>query len=359
MLTKTSLKFLEEFMNSSSPSGFEEEAAACFRNYLAPCCDEVKTDVLGNTMAVLNPGAPMRVMLAGHYDEIGFQIVYISDEGLLYFRPNGGIDKLNVPSTEVDILTASGRVRGVIGKKPIHLLKPAEREVPPELSDMWIDIGAENEEEAKKLVGVGDPVAFRVNWKRCGANRIMSKGLDDKIGAFVVIEALKLLAKRKLKVGVYAVGTVQEELGLRGAKTSSFAIDPQAAIAVDVGFATDVPGVEKKQWGDVTLGGGPILCRNADINPVLYSKLIAAAKKGRIPVQIEAGHRASGGTDTAQIQLSRAGVATALVSIPNRYMHTPVEMCDLRDAENAAELIAATIASLNEKSTFIPGIDGE
>ena len=159
MLTKTSLKFLEEFMNSSSPSGFEEEAAACFRNYLAPCCDEVKTDVLGNTMAVLNPGAPMRVMLAGHYDEIGFQIVYISDEGLLYFRPNGGIDKLNVPSTEVDILTASGRVRGVIGKKPIHLLKPAEREVPPELSDMWIDIGAENRAEAEKIVSVGDPVA--------------------------------------------------------------------------------------------------------------------------------------------------------------------------------------------------------
>ena len=214
MLSESSLKFLEEFMNASSPSGFEEEAAAVFRNYLKPCCDEVRTDVLGNTMAVLNPSAPMKVMLAGHYDEIGFQVVYISDEGLLYIRPNGGIDKLNVPSTEVEILTEKGRVHGVIGKKPIHLLKPAERDTPPELSDMWIDIGAENKAEAEKLVSIGDPVAVKSNFRRLNENRFMSKGMDDKVGAFIVAETMRRLSERKLNVAVYGVGTVQEEVGL-------------------------------------------------------------------------------------------------------------------------------------------------
>ena len=357
MLPKTSLKFLEEFMNSSSPSGFEEEAAACFRNYLKPCCDEVRTDVLGNTMAVLNPGAPMRVMLAGHYDEIGFQIVYISDEGLLYFRPNGGIDKLNVPSTEVDILTASGRVRGVIGKKPIHLLKPAEREVPPELSDMWIDIGAENRAEAEKIVSVGDPVAVRSNFRMLNAHRFMSKGTDDKVGAFVVAETMRELSKRKLNVAVYGVGTVQEEVGLRGAHTSTFGVDPQVGFAIDVGFATDLPDIPKKLLGEIRLGGGPELNRSCDNNPVLGRMLRRIAKEKKIAYQETAAHRASGGTDAAQIQMTRAGVATALLSIPNRYMHSPVEICDLRDVEGAVKLLVETIAAFRGDESFIPGID--
>ena len=357
MLNAASLKFFDLLLRTSGPSGFEIPSAKVFRERLEAFAHEVYTDVSGNTIGILNPDSPFRIMLAGHYDEIGFQVVYITGDGLITFRAVGGVDKVTLPALEVDILTANGKVPGVIGRKPIHLQTPKERETVMEINELWIDIGAESREEAEKLVSVGDPVAFRVNAARFGKHRIMSKGLDDKIGAFVIAEAFRLLSERGCKLGVYAVGTVQEELGLRGSKTSSFAIDPQAAIAVDVGFATDVPGVEKKQWGDVTLGGGPIICRNADINPVLYSKILAAAKKSKIPVQIEAGHRASGGTDTAQIQLSRAGVATALVSIPNRYMHTPIEMCDLRDAEKAAKLIADTIMSLDETSTFIPGID--
>ncbi|MBR4957003.1 MAG: M42 family peptidase, partial [Lentisphaeria bacterium] len=176
MFKKNSLAFLERFMLSASPSGYEVEAAKVFRDELSGFCDRVETDVMGNTMGVLNPDAPFRVMLAGHYDEIGFQIVYISDSGMLYFRPNGGIDKLNIPSSEVEILTPRGRVPGVIGKKPIHLLSPAEREKALELSAMWIDIGAESREEAEKLVSVGDPVAMKGNYMRLGANRIMSKG---------------------------------------------------------------------------------------------------------------------------------------------------------------------------------------
>ena len=355
MFGKESLKFLEKLMNCASPSGYEVEAAKCFRDYLAPVCDEVRGDVMGNSIAVLNPAAKFRVMLAGHYDEIGFQIVYISDEGLLYFRPNGGIDKLNIPASEVDILTPKGRVPGVVGKKPIHLLKEAERSQAVELSDMWIDIGAASRAEAEKLVSVGDPVAMRANFRMLNKNRFISKGTDDKIGAFVVAETLRELAKRKIKVGVYGVGTVQEEVGLRGAHASAFGIAPDAGFGIDVGFATDLPDIPKKQWGDVTLGGGPLLSRSCDNNTVLGELMRAAAKKHRIAYQDGVAHRATGGTDTATIQMTRAGVATALVSIPNRYMHSMVEMCDLRDVEGAVKLLTETIASLTGRECFIPG----
>lgn len=358
MLSKSSLAFLERFLKSSGPSGFEFEPAAVFREYAGTFADEVKTDVIGNTIACINPDATFKVMLAGHYDEIGFQVVYVDDGGLITFRPVGGIDKHTLPGIEVDIINGKGeRIPGVIGRKPIHLQTPKERETASEIKDLWIDIGAQSKEEAEKLVRVGDPVSFRANYRRLGEYSVMSKGLDDKIGAFVIIEALRELAKKKIKVGVYAVGTVQEELGLRGAKPGAFGIDPQAAICVDVGFATDVPGVEKKIWGDAKLGGGPMLQRNADNNPVMNRIMFKVADKKQIPYQLGCGHRASGGTDTAQVQLSRAGVATVLVSIPNRYMHTPVEICDLRDVENAIHLIAETIASLSGRETFIPGLD--
>jgi len=355
MFTKASLAFLERLMNCASPSGYEVEAAKCFRNYLADVCDEVRGDVMGNSIAVLNPTAKFRVMLAGHYDEIGFQIVYISDDGLLYFRPNGGIDKLNIPASEVDILTPKGRIPGVVGKKPIHLLKPAERDQAVELADMWIDIGAESRAEAEKLVSVGDPVAMRANFKMLGKHRFVSKGTDDKIGAFVVAETMRALAERKLKVGVYGVGTVQEEVGLRGAHASAFGIDPAVGFGIDVGFATDLPDVPKKQWGDVALGRGPMISRSCDNNTVLGELVRKAAKTHKISCQEVAAHRATGGTDTATIQLTRAGVATALVSIPNRYMHSMVEMCDLRDVEGAVKLLTETIAALTGKECFIPG----
>ena len=355
MFGKESLDFLERFMNCDSPSGFEVEAAKCYREYLKPYCAEVRGDVLGNSIAVLNPKAKFKVMLAGHYDEIGFQIVYISDEGLLYFRPNGGIDKLNVPASEVDILTAKGRIPGVIGKKPIHLLKEAERNQAIELSDMWIDIGASSRAEAEKFVSIGDPVAARANFRMLNKNRFISKGTDDKIGAFVVAETVRNLSRRKLNVAVYGVGTVQEEVGLRGAHASAFGVDPDVGFAIDVGFATDIPDIPKKLLGDIKLGAGPELNRSCDNNPVLGEFIRKVAKAKKIPYQEAAAHRATGGTDTACIQLTRAGVATALLSIPNRYMHSMVEMCDLRDAEAAVKILTESIAAMTGKETFIPG----
>ncbi|MCI5778420.1 MAG: M42 family metallopeptidase [Lentisphaeria bacterium] len=353
MFNRKSLAFLETLMRTASPSGYEAEAARTFRDYLSDCCD-VRCDVMGNTIAALNPDAPMRVMIDGHYDEIGFQIVYISDEGLLYFRNNGGIDKLNVPSSEVDILTARGRVPGVIGKKPIHLLSTDERNKAVELKEMWIDIGAEDREEAEKLVSVGDPVVMRSNFRMLNANRFISKGTDDKIGAFIVAETMRTLAKRKLNVAVFGVGAVQEEVGLRGASASSFAVAPQVGFAIDVGFATDLPDVPKKQYGDIALGKGPALNRSCDNNIVLGQMLRDTAKAKKIPYQESVSHRATGGTDAATIQLVRGGVATALLSIPNRYMHSQVEMCDLRDAFAAVQLLTETIAAFRGDESFLP-----
>lgn len=352
MFEQSSLDFLKEFMLSSSPAGYESEAAEVFRKYTGSFCDEIRKDVMGNTIAVLNPEAEFKVMLAGHYDEIGFQIVHISDSGLLYFRANGGIDKLNIPSSEVEILTDSGRIPGVIGKKPIHLLKEAERSKALELSDMWIDIGAESRAEAEKLVSIGDPVAMKSNFKMLNENRFISKGTDDKIGAFIVAEVLRELSKRKVSVGVYGVGTVQEEVGCRGSHVSAFGIDPAAAFVLDVGFATDLPDIPKNQYGDITLGKGAILTRSCDNNRILGAILRDAAKKNSIPCQESAAHRATGGTDTAHIQLTRAGVATALISIPNRYMHSQVEMCDLRDARSAIDILVETISAMSGNESF-------
>jgi len=351
---KKSLKFLQDLLETSSPSGYEEEAAKVFSAYTSTFADRVEQDVMGNTIAILNEKAPVRVMLAGHYDEIGFQVVHIADNGLIYFRKNGGIDKLNIPSSEVNILTKKGKVPGVIGKKPIHLLKPDERERAVELSNMWVDIGAENKKEAEKLVEIGDPIAMRVNFRMLGKNRVMSKGLDDKIGAFVVAETIKKLSKRKLNVAVFGAGTVQEELGLRGATACAYHVNPQIGFAIDVGFTTDLPDIDQKLLGNIELGKGPELTRSADCNEPLSRLLFAAAEKHKIPYQPTASGSASGGTDTAAIQLTRAGVATCLVSIPNRYMHSAVEICDIRDAANAVDILTETIAALTGKENFIP-----
>ena len=357
MIDAKAKKFLEELLMTCGPSGFEFEQAKVYRDYLRPFADDIRTDVLGNTIARLNPDAKFQFMLSGHYDEIGFQVVSIMPQGLVSFRPVGGIDPLTLPGTGVEILTEKGHIPGVIGRKPIHLQTPDERKAVPKIEDLWIDIGAADQKAAAKLVKVGDPISFSRNFEMLSKTCLHSKSLDDKIGAFVIAEAFRQLAKRKVKVGVACVGTVQEELGLRGAITGAFGVNPDAAIAVDVGFATDVPGIKPELLGDIKLGGGAELQRNADNNPPLLNRILKAAAKHKIPYQMTTGHRATGGTDTAAIQMTRGGVATALISIPNRYMHTPAEICDLRDVESAVDLIVETIASLTGKETFIPGID--
>lgn len=351
-LDDNNLQFLERFLSTYSPSGYEMEAASVWREYVSQFVP-AQTDVLCNTVGVINPEADFRIMLCGHLDEIGFQVMYISKEGLVYFRKLGGIDALTVPGTEVMILTRNGRVPGVIGKKPIHLQSVSDRQKALELDELWIDIGVETKEEAEALISIGDPIAVKDNCRFLGESRVMSKALDDKIGAFIVAEVLRVLASEKgLKVGVYGVASSQEEVGCRGAVTSSHSINPQVGFCLDVGFATDVPGIEKHKYGEMSLGGGAVIRHSADNNVLLVRLLQDVAAEKGVKIQNVANGSATGGTDTCKIQLAQNGVATALISIPNRYMHTPVEVCDLRDVDEIIALLVEAIKKINAEKAF-------
>ncbi len=356
-MRKESLKFLEKLLDAPSPSGYEQPAQRVFREYVAPFCDEVTTDVMGNVFArVAGKGKDLpRVMVVGHTDEIGLQVKYIDDHGFLYFAAVGGVDAHLTPGKRVNIHTAGGALAGVIGKKPIHLMDAKDRETVVKLEAQYIDIGARDKKEAKKLVRVGDAVTFESSFTRLHGDRVASRGFDDKAGCFVVAEVLRLVkaAGKKLNVDLYGVSSVQEEIGLRGGTTSCYTINPDVGICVEVDFATDQPDVEKKHNGEVALGKGPILTRGANINPGLFDLLNATADKEKIAVQQTANPRATG-TDANVMQISRGGVATALVKIPLRYMHTPVETVSLGDMEDAARLIVAALGRITSKEEFIP-----
>ncbi len=353
-MRKESLQFLRKLIETPSPSGFEQPAQKLIRQYMKKYADEVRTDVHGNLMGILNPKAPFRVMLAGHCDEIGLMVNHVDDHGYIFFQPIGGVDLSLMPGQRVTIHNSSRHVPGVIGKMPIHLMDAKEREKGVTKAEkLWIDIGAKDRKDAFKLIDIGDPITISVGFQELANGMVAGRGFDDRAGSFVVAEALRLLHGRKLSIGVYAVTTVQEELGMRGARTSAFGIEPQAGIAVDVGFASDFPEADKKLIGEVSLGKGPILHRGANINPVLGRLIEKTAQKEKIPVQIQAAPRATG-TDANVIQINRAGAAAALVSVPNRYMHTPVEVVSLDDIENAAKLVAASVAAIRPSMDFTP-----
>ncbi|HSW45938.1 MAG TPA: M42 family metallopeptidase [Phycisphaerae bacterium] len=354
-MRKECFDFLRNMLETPSVSGFEQPVARLIRNRMKRCADEITTDVHGNTIVTLNPRGRPRIMLAGHYDQIGLMVQYITDDGFVTFATVGGFDLTVLPGSRVTIHTRNGPVEGVIGRKPIHLMKPEERTAPKiDIADLWIDIGVRNKAEAAEMVSVSDPVTYRLGVQRLGKDCVTSPALDDKVGAYVVMEAMRLLADRKPRCALFAVATVQEEIGLRGARTSSFGLDPHVGIAVDVCHASDNPGVEKKVHGEKGLGKGPVIERGANINPILCDLLIDTAKKKKIPYQLSASPGATG-TDANPMQINRAGMATALVGLPNRYMHTSVEVCNLSDLDNAVRLIAETVARIDAKMSFIPG----
>ncbi len=347
------MAFLQQLVDTPSPSGFEQPAQRVVREYVSGFADEVRTDVMGNVIAAVNPGGKPRVMLAGHCDEIGFMVRYIGDDGFIHFAPIGGVDAHLVPGQRVYIHGRGGPVLGVVGKKAIHLMEPEDRKKVLKFHQQWIDIGAKDRKQAEKLVAVGDPVTFAVGFARLQGDLAVARGFDDKMGAFVVMEALRIASRRKLKCALVAVSTVQEEIGLRGATTSAFSVAPEVAVAVDVTHGTDHPDVDKKRFGEVKLGGGPVLHRGANMNPVVTERLVKAAAAKKIPYQM-LGVPGASGTDAWAMQLSRGGVATGLVSVPLRYMHTPVEVLNLKDLTAAAELLAAFAAGLDESVNFIP-----
>ncbi|MGD9497371.1 MAG: M42 family metallopeptidase [Armatimonadota bacterium] len=353
-MRRESLQFLKDLIAAPSPSGFEQPAQRVVRERMAPFADEIRTDVHGNVMCIKSPEHPLRVMLAGHCDQIGFIVRYITDEGYVHFATLGGADPAIVVGSRVVIHAKQGPVLGVIGRKPVHLLSPEERSKPQlQIEKLFIDIGAKDREAAEKLVSVADPITFQADFQELDRDLVVAAGFDDKIGTFVVMEALRILANRSIGCGVWAVSTVQEELGLRGAQTSCYAIAPAAGIAVDVTHASDYPGCDKTQQGDIKVGEGPIIARGPNINPVIGELLITTAQEKKIPHHIEAAARPTG-TDANVMQLSREGVAVGLVSVPNRYMHTPVEIVALSDLENAAKLVAETVARINEGVDFTP-----
>ncbi|MDR3198929.1 MAG: M42 family metallopeptidase [Planctomycetaceae bacterium] len=345
--------FLKNILTTPSTSGFEEPVQQLVRDYAQPFADSIRTDIHGNVIAVRNPDAPLRVMLAGHCDQIGLIVNYIDEQGYLYILTVGGWDIQNLVGVRVKIWTAQGPVVGVIGKKPIHLMDDEDRKKVPKIKDIWIDIGAKDKNEAEQHVHVGDPVTVELEYREMFNQLIAAPATDDKAGVWVVMEALRRINSAKLKVGVFAVSTVQEEVGLRGSKTSAFGIDPHIGIATDVTFATDCPTVEKKQNGDVKLGGGPVLTRGPNMTTKLVNDLADVAKKYEIPVQMIAEGKITG-TDAGSIQVNRNGVAAALISIPNRYMHTPVEVISLLDIDYAADLMARYCESIDPNVSYIP-----
>jgi len=352
-MDKERLEFLKRLCETPSPSGFEQPAQRVIRERLDGLVDELKVDLHGNLIAAKNPTGPCRVMIIGHCDEIGMIVKYISDGGYLRVDPIGGVDPNLLPGNRVTVHNAKGDVPGVVGKKAIHLMEREELDKGTKITQVWIDIGAKNKKDAEKAVSVGDPVTIEAPFRMLRNDNAAARGFDDKVGAFVVAEVMAALHSRKVEVAVFGVSSVQEELGLRGARTSAFGIDPVVGIAIDVMHASDYPGGDKERTGEVVLGKGPTLCRGANINPVLGGLLIATAKKKKIPYQISAKAGATG-TDANALQITRAGVAAALVEIPNRYMHTPVEVVSLKDLDNAIKLLVEFIAGLEPDTDFTP-----
>ncbi|MEP7345275.1 MAG: M42 family metallopeptidase [Gemmatimonadaceae bacterium] len=352
MLSDSSVAFLKTLLDCPGPSGFEAAPAKLWREEAAKFAT-VERDVMGNSLATVNPTGSPTILLAGHVDEIGLIVTYIDDQGFLFVGPIGGWDSQVLVGQRVRVLGRSGDVLGVIGKKPIHLMKADEREKVTKVTDVWIDIGVENKDEALKLVSVGDPAVIDAPVRELPNRRIVSRSIDNRIGAFVVLDALRRYAAQPGMARVVAVATTQEEIGTHGggALVSAHRVRPAMAIAVDVTFATDHPSIEKKEVGEHKLGGGPVLTRGSVVSPVVFGLLRDAAERGGIPFTLHGAGRDTL-TDADFIHIAREGVATGLVSIPNRYMHSPSEMVSLDDVDRAAELIADVCRDVTPATDF-------
>lgn len=354
-MPKNALDFLKNLLACPTPSGYEMPGQAVVRDYLQKYADEVRTDTHGNVWGAQNPDAAVKVMLAGHCDEIGLMIMHVDDKGFLYFSAVGGVNLQLLQGESVLIHTATGAIPGVIGVKPIHLMDEKERtEGTKKIETLWIDIGATDKKDAEKVVKLGDIATVNKGWLPLRNRNVASRGFDNRIGVFVVAEVLRVLRGVKLPhLAIHAVSTVQEEIGLRGATTAANALKPDVGIAVDVGFATDAPNMEAKKVGEAKLGGGPIIHRGANFNHRLFTLIEQTAKRQKIPTQLQPIPRGSG-TDANAMQMASNRTAAALVSIPNRYMHSPVETVNLDDVENAVKLIAETLKKLPARIDFQP-----
>ncbi len=351
-MDKTALSFLTDLLEAPSPSGFERPVQDIVRSFANEFA-EVSTDWHGNVCAAVNPTGSPRIMLDGHCDQIGLMVKHIDEAGFLWVSSIGGWDIQTLIGQRLTIWTDAGPVPGVVARKAIHLLTPEERKTVPELKDLWVDIGATSGKEARRLVAIGDPVTVKLGVEHLQDGLITAPGTDNKSGVWVVMNALKQISQAQPKAAVFAVSAVQEEIGLRGTRTSAFAIDPQLGIAVDVTHATDCPTIEETQFGSIKLGKGPVVYRGPNINPVVFKQLVALSDEFNIPIQPN-GISTAASNDANVLQISRSGVATGLIALPNRYMHSPVEIVSLSDLEHAARLIAQFCLAVDEQSDFTP-----
>lgn len=346
--------FLHELLATPSPTGFEQPVQRIVRERMKRYADSIQTDLHGNVIVALNPKAPRKVMLAGHCDQIGLMVRHISNEGFIYVSALGGMDVGVLHGARVTIHSERGPVEGIIGRKPIHAQSADERDkTKNDIEKLWIDIGAKSKKEAEKRVAIGDCATFALGVLELGNDLICAPGLDDKVGLFVAMETLRVCSSKKLNVGLYAVSTVQEEVGLRGAATSAFGISPEVGIAIDVTHATDNPGHENSKSSPCKLGEGPTITSGPNTNPVVGKMLKEAAKKAKTPFQPAPSPRPLG-NDANSIQVAGSGVAAASLGIPNRYMHSQVEVCSYKDLEGAIKILAAFVQSITAKTDFTP-----
>ena len=352
MISSESLSFLKKLLDTPGPSGFEAAPAKVWREH-AKHFAKVSGDVAGNSLAEVNGGGKPTVMLAGHIDEIGVIVNYVDDQGYAYIQPIGGWDPQVLIGQRLRFVGRKGDVFGVVGKKPIHLIKHEEREKAAKFTDIWVDLGFKTKKEAEETISVGDAGVIDSRTMEFPNGRIVSRSIDDRIGAFVILEALRRYAEKPGAARVVAVATTQEEIGYRGggAGVCATCIGPQMAIVVDVTFAIDHPGIEKKEYGEASIDGGPVLTRGSIISPVVFNLLRKTAEDRKIPFALHAAGRETS-TDADAIHIAREGVATALVSVPNRYMHSPNELVSIQDLDHASELIAETCRQVTAKTDF-------
>jgi putative aminopeptidase FrvX len=352
-MREASVAFLETLVNTASPVGHEARGQRVWMDYARQFAEETFSDAYGNCVAVLNKGGSPRLMLAGHADEIAMAVNYITEEGFVYVRKMGGVDAAITKAQRVVIHARNGAVSGVVGNVAPHLMKEDKDPKPPKIHDLFIDLGAASRKEAEKLVQIGDPITLVDRFELLRNDLAVARAFDNRIGTFAVAEALRLLkeSNAKLQAEVCAVSNVQEEVGLLGARQIAYSLKPDVAVVIDVTHATDYPTVNKQQHGDIKVGSGPAITHGGCNHPEVVARIEQVAKAKKIPLQHEAMSSTSG-TDTDAIFWTRGGIASALISLPNRYMHSPVELVSLKDLSLIPELLAAFAVSLKKGEEF-------
>jgi len=333
------INFFEELLQAVGPSGFEDEAVRVWLREAETFADKTWRDVHGNGYALIRPGGKPRIMLAGHIDEIGLIVTHIDDDGFLYLEALGGWDPQVLVGQRLRLLGKKGHVLGAVGRKPIHALEASERGKAVKIKEVWVDIGASSKEEAQQVVEVGSAAVIDQPLRYLLGRRVVSRAVDDRIGAFIALESLRLTQEMGGSAEVIAVATVQEEIGAWGARVAAFSTKPDTALVIDVTHCSKQPGVEAKEHGEVALGKGPSLAVGPYAHPGVLARLREIAQREKIPYELEAHGRWSG-TDADEIAVVREGIPAAIIGIPNRYMHSPSEMIDLADVENTVALMA-------------------